>query len=140
MRNTVLRVLKNKWALAAVTATVVFGSAFAFAATLGINTSVLQAGNGSVTTCAASNIDATYTTAYSQSAHAYTVNDVKLADVSGCGSKKVTVEFTGASNAALGEASATLAASPGTSPVSIGAPSSTVDASAVTGLSIAIAG
>src|SRR5207253_7389461 len=52
MRTSINRILKQKWILAAVVGAVVFSSAYAFAATLGLTSAGLGAGNASVSTCA----------------------------------------------------------------------------------------
>jgi hypothetical protein len=60
--------LRKKWLLAAVAAAVVGSAAYAFAATLGINSTSLGAGNASVESCipSGSPATATYTTGYNQ--------------------------------------------------------------------------
>jgi hypothetical protein len=138
MRNNILRVLKNKWALAAIVATVVFSSAFAFAATLGVSGASLGAGNADVTSCATGSVGATYQTAYSASPRGYVVSNVVFSGLAGCGGKTLTADLTDGTNASLGQVTYSV---PGTPPSSatVAAPAGVL-ASNLNGISVAIAG
>lgn len=73
--------LRKKWLLAVVAAGVVGSAAYAFAATLGINSTSLGAGNASVASCIPSDspATATYTTGYNQALTGhYQVSTVKV--------------------------------------------------------------
>ena len=126
----------TKLVLAAVTASIVFAGMYGFAASLGLSSSGLGAGNAVVAACG-TGIQAAYTTAYSSSLPGYSVSQVNLSSIpNGCLSKSYRVQLTGAGGAAVGsEATGTLPASGTTATIST---SGNVDASAVTGISVVI--
>lgn len=126
----------TKLVLAAVAASVVFAGVYGFAASLGLSSSGLGAGNAVVAACG-SGIQAAYTTGYSATLPGYSVTQVNLSSIpAGCLSKSYRIQLTGAGGAAVGsEVTGTLPASGTTAAI---ATSGNVDASAVTGISVVI--
>jgi hypothetical protein len=126
----------TKMVIAAVAAATVFGGVYGFAASLGLTTSGLGAGNAVVAACG-SGIQASYTTTYSASVPGYSVNQVNLASIpAGCLSKAYRIQLTGAAGATIGsEMSGTLPASGTTASI---ATAGTPDASLVTGISVVV--
>jgi len=126
----------TKLVLAAVVASIVFAGVYGFAASLGLTSSGLGAGNAVVAACG-SGITAAYTTAYSATIPGYSVSQVNLASIpAGCLSKAYRIQLTGAAGAAVGsEMTGTLPASGTTAAIST---SGNVDASLVTGISVVV--
>ena len=126
----------TKLVLAAVVASIVFAGVYGFAASLGLTSSGLGAGNAVVAACG-TGINAAYTTAYSSSLPGYSVSQVNLTSVpAACLSKAYRIQLTGAAGATVGaEMTGTLPASGTTANIST---SGNVDASAVTGISVVV--
>lgn len=126
----------TKIVLAAVVASIVFAGVYGFAASLGLSSSGLGAGNAVVAACG-TGITASYTTAYSTTLPGYSVSSVNLASIpAGCLSKSYRIQLTGTGGAAVGsEMTGTLPASGTTANIST---SGNVDASAVTGISVVV--
>ena len=126
----------TKLVLAAVVASIVFAGVYGFAASLGLTSSGLGAGNAVVASCG-TGINAAYTTAYSSSLPGYSVSQVNLTSIpAGCLSKAYRIQLTGAGGAAVGtEMTGSLPASGTTANIST---SGNVDASAVTGVSVVV--
>ena len=126
----------TKLVLAAVVASIVFAGVYGFAASLGLTSSGLGAGNAVVAACG-TGINAAYTTAYSSSLPGYSVSQVNLTSIpAACLNKAYRIQLTGAGGAAVGtEVTGTLPASGTTANIST---SGNVDASAVTGISVVI--
>jgi len=126
----------TKLVLAAVVASIVFAGVYGFAASLGLTSSGLGAGNAVVASCG-TGINAAYTTAYSSSLPGYSVSQVNLTSIpAACLSKAYRIQLTGAGGAVVGsEMTGTLPASGTTANIST---SGNVDASAVTGISVVI--
>lgn len=126
----------TKMVIAAIAAATVFGGVYGFAASLGLTTSGLGAGNAVVAACG-SGIQASYTTTYSASVPGYSVSQVNLASIpAGCLSKAYRIQLTGAAGATIGsEMSGTLPASGTTAAIPT---SGTPDASLVTGISVVV--
>jgi hypothetical protein len=126
----------TKLVLAAVVASVVFAGVYGFAASLGLTSSGLGAGNAVVASCG-TGINAAYTTAYSASLPGYSVSQVNLTSIpAACLSKAYRIQLTGAAGATVGtEMTGTLPASGTTANVST---SGNVDASAVIGISVVV--
>ena len=126
----------TKIVLAAVVASIVFAGVYGFAASLGLGSSGLGAGNAVVASCG-TGIQAAYTTAYSATLPGYSVSQVNLSSIpAGCLSKSYRIQLTGAAGATVGaEMTGTLPASGTTANIST---SGNVDASAVTGISVVI--
>ena len=126
----------TKLVLAAVVSCIVFAGVYGFAASLGITSSGLGAGNAVVAACG-TGIQAAYTTAYASAIPGYSVSQVNLSTIPGtCLSKAYRIQLTGAAGAAVGsEMTGTLPASGTTATI---ATSGSVDASLVTGISVVI--
>jgi hypothetical protein len=126
----------TKLVLAAVVASIVFAGVYGFAASLGLSSSGLGAGDAVVASCG-TGIQAAYTTAYSSSLPGYSVSQVNLSSIpAACLSKAYRIQLTGAAGVTVGaEMTGTLPASGTTANIST---SGNVDASAVTGISVAI--
>ena len=126
----------TKLVLAAVVASIVFAGVYGFAASLGLSSSGLGAGNAVVAACG-TGIQAAYTTAYSSSLPGYSVSQVNLSSIpAACLSKSYRIQLTGAAGATVGaEMTGTLPASGTTANIST---SGNVDASAVTGISVVV--
>jgi len=126
----------TKLVLAAVVASIVFAGVYGFAASLGLTSSGLAAGNAVVAACG-TGINAAYTTAYSSSLPGYSVSQVNLTSIpAACLSKAYRIQLTGAAGATVGaEMTGTLPASGTTANIST---SGNVDASAVTGISVVV--
>lgn len=136
-----MRTIRNatrttKMVFAAIAAVVVFASTYGFAASLGLTTSGLGAGNAVVAACG-SGIQAAYTTAYVASIPGYAVSNVNLSSIpAACLSKSYKIQLTGAAGATIGsELSGTLPASGTTATI---ATSGNPDASLVTGISVVV--
>jgi len=126
----------TKLVVAAVVASIVFAGVYGFAASLGLTSSGLGAGNAVVAACG-TGINAAYTTAYSSTIPGYSVSQVNLSSIpAACLSKSYRIQLTGAAGAAVGsEMTGTLPASGTTASIST---SGAVDASLVTGISVVI--
>lgn len=126
----------TKLVLAAVMASIVFAGVYGFAASLGLGSSGLGAGNAVVASCG-TGIQAAYTTAYSATLPGYSVSQVNLSSIpAACLSKSYRIQLTGAAGVTVGaEMTGTLPAAGTTANIST---SGNVDASAVTGISVVI--
>jgi hypothetical protein len=126
----------TKLVLAAIVASIVFAGVYGFAASLGLSSSGLGAGNAVVASCG-TGIQAAYTTAYSATLPGYSVSQVNLSSIpAACLSKSYRIQLTGAAGATVGaEMTGTLPASGTTANVST---TGNVDASAVTGISVVV--
>jgi hypothetical protein len=126
----------TKLVLAAVVASIVFAGVYGFAASLGLTSSGLGAGDAVVASCG-TGINAAYTTAYSSSLPGYSVSQVNLTSIpAACLSKSYRIQLTGAAGATVGaEMPGTLPAAGTTANIST---SGNVDASAVTGISVVV--
>jgi hypothetical protein len=126
----------TKLVLAAVVASIVFAGVYGFAASLGLTSSGLGAGNAVVASCG-TGIKSAYTTSYISSLPGYSVSQVNLTSIpAACLSKSYRIQLTGAAGATVGaEMTGTLPASGTTANVST---SGNVDASAVTGISVVV--
>jgi hypothetical protein len=136
MRNIRNTTRTTKLVLAAIVASIVFAGVYGFAASLGLTSSGLGAGNAVVASCG-TGINAAYTTAYSSSLPGYSVSQVNLTSIpAACLSKAYRIQLTGAAGATVGaEMTGTLPASGTTANIST---SGNVDASAVTGISVVV--
>ena len=126
----------TKIVVAAVVASIVFAGVYGFAASLGLTSSGLGAGNAVVAACG-TGINVAYTTAYSSSIPGYSVSQVNLTSIpAACLSKSYRIQLTGAAGATIGsEMTGTLPASGTTANIST---SGTPDASLVTGVSVVV--
>ena len=127
---------RTKFAVAAVVASIVFAGVYGFAASLGITSSGLGAGNAVVAACG-TGINAAYTTAYSATIPGYSVSQVNLTAIPpACLNKSYRIQLTGAAGATVGaEMTGTLPASGTIANIST---SGNVDASLVTGISVVV--
>jgi hypothetical protein len=97
----VTSLLRKKLVLAVIAAGVVGAGAYAFAATLNVGGSTLQAGNANVTGCETSTLNPTYTTRFASGA--YEVATVTVTNIdAGCAGKTLKIVFTDGSNNPLG--------------------------------------
>lgn len=136
MRNIKNATRTTKFVLAAVVASIVFAGVYGFAASLGLGSSGLSAGSAVVATCG-SGMQAAYTTTYAAGLPGYSVSQINLSSIpAGCLSKSYKIQLTGAAGATVGpELTGSLPAAGTTYNVPTGA---TVDASAVTGISVVV--
>jgi hypothetical protein len=126
----------TKIVLAAVIASIVFAGVYGFAASLGLTSSGLGAGNAVVSSCG-TGINAAYSTTYTASIPGYSVSQVNLTGIpAACLGKSYKIQLTGNSGVAVGsEMSGSLPASGTTANVNtVGTP----DASLVTGISVVV--
>ena len=135
MRNIRNATRTTKLVVAAIVACIVFAGVYGFAASLGLTSSGLGAGNALVSACGAG-INAGYTTTYSSSIPGYSVSQVNLTSIpAACQSKSYKIQLTGAGGAPIGaEMTGTL---PAAATANI-ATSGTPDASLVTGVSVVV--
>ena len=126
----------KRFLIPAVVGVVTFGAVTAFAATLTVGSKSLGAGNATVAACNAS-AQVSYNTSYSATVPGYKVTTAPVTTAVGCASMAYKVTLTGASNASLGEITGTLDATGAASP---DFSASSIAASAVTGVSVAITG
>ena len=122
--------------IAGVVGAVVFGSVYAFAATLTVNSKTLGAGNGIVAACNAS-ANVSYNTAYSAALPGYRVTTAPVTSAATCATMAYRMTLTGAANASLGEITGTLDATGAASPDFTAA---NVAASNVLGVQLVISG
>src|ERR1051325_3402827 len=89
--------LRKRAVVALILGGVMFSSVYAFAATLGVNSAQLAAGNASVISCVATNVNASYLIAYDQniSAGGYRVDKIVRSGLAGCAGKSITADLTG---------------------------------------------
>ena len=95
--NETLRALLRKRAiLALLVGAAVFGSVYAFAATLSVSSLSLGAGNSSVSTCTSS-VTASYSISYdaTMTTPGYRVSGITINNISTCSGKTITVDLTG---------------------------------------------
>ena len=126
----------TKIVLAAVIASIVFAGVYGFAASLGLTSSGLGAGNAVVSSCG-TGINAAYSTTYTASIPGYSVSQVNLTGIpAACLGKQYKIQLTGASGVAVGsEMSGALPASGTTASINT---SGTPDASLVTCISVVV--
>jgi len=131
---------KRRTLFAGVLALTIFGAVYGFAATLGVASNNLSAGNTSVASCQTGNVTGTYTTAYDSTIQGYKVSGVTVTGLSAaCATKTVSATLTDSSNNAIGTAlTGTVPAGGGT--LALSAPSVVTSAANVVGVSIAING
>jgi hypothetical protein len=132
-------------ALALLIGAIVFGAVYGLAASLGVSSKALGAGNSSVVACQSTTLTAGYAVLYDSSIPGYkvgvlTVTGLDTTSGTNCASKafRITLTGPGASNASLGEVTGTTPAS-GTS-FTADFTSLGVSAASVTGVHITISG
>lgn len=122
----------------------VFGAIYGLAASLGVNTDTLGAGNKVVAACQSGTLTASYATAYDSTVPGYEVSVVTINGLdtatspTNCASKSFKVILTGSGNSSLGEVTGTTPAS-GTSFTASFA-SANVAAADVLGIHVVITG
>lgn len=123
-------------------ATVIFGAVYGLAASLGVSSGSLGAGNSAVASCQSTTLTMGYATAYSAALPGYAIGVVTangLDTTAGhCASKAFKVTLVNGSNASLGEVTGTTPAS-GTS-FTADFTSANVPAASVTGVHVVITG
>lgn len=136
--SKVLKGLARKRFLVATAAAVtVFAGVYGFAASLDVGTNKLSAGNAAVASCQSATTTSTYDLAYDATLGGYKVSDVKVTGIStACNNLPIAVTLTGSGNSSL----ASMSGNTGTTGNVTLTPASTVDASTVTGVSVAISG
>jgi hypothetical protein len=140
MSKAMKALAKRRVLFASVLALTIFGAVYGFAATLGVSTNTLSAGNATVASCQTGSVTGTYTTAYDSTIPGYKVTGVTVTGISSaCAGKTVSATLTDSSNNAIGTAMT------GTAPVGGGtlaltAPSAITSAANVAGVSVAING
>ncbi len=133
----------KRLALAVLIGGAVFGGIYGLAASLGLSSKNLGAGNSSVAACQSGTLTAGYATAYDSTLPGYKVGVVTMdgldtTSATNCSSKSFKVTLTGGSNASLGEITGTTPASGTTFTADF--TSSNVAATNVTGIHVVIAG
>jgi hypothetical protein len=123
MRKLIFKALRKKPIVALVVGAVVFSSAFAFAATLGVSAGSLGAGNAAVTSCTSA-ISTNYTVAYDNTLPGYKVNNVTVTGtLTSCANKNLTVDLVNGSNVSIGQISHAITSSEATAgSISLAAP------------------
>ena len=130
-------------AVAVLVGGVVFGAVYGVAASLGVSSKSLGAGNASVSACQTGTLTASYAVSYDSSLPGYkvgvvTVSGLDTTSPTNCASKAFRVTLTNSSNASLAEVTGTTPASGTTFTADF--TSSGVLASSVTGVHVSIAG
>ena len=139
MKKTMKTLLRKRVVFAGVLALTVFGAVYGFAATLNVGSNALSAGNATVASCQASGTPTgTYQLAYDSTLGNYKISGVTVSNLdTNCAGKSISVTLTGTSNSNLTTLTGTVPVGGG----SLALPtSSTVAASAVSGIDVAIAG
>jgi hypothetical protein len=130
-------------ALAVLVGVLVFGAVYGLAASLGVSSKSLGAGNASVAACQSATLTATYAVSYDSTIPGYkvgvvTVTGLDTTSTTNCASKSFRITLTNSSNTSLAEVTGTTPAS-GTS-FTADFSSSNVPAANVAGVHLAIAG
>jgi hypothetical protein len=121
----------------------VFATVYGFAASLSVTSASLGAGTSAVAACQSTALNVTYTPTYASSIPGYEATTVTVNGLDEtapkCGGKAIRVTLTGpgASNASLGEQTATLATGAGTTQAFT---FTGVSAASVTGVHVVISG
>lgn len=159
-RTRIESLLRQRRLLVAATiGATVFVSVYAFAASLNVSSQTLGAGNSVVASCIPNpaSVTVSYGTTYDPAVPGYRVSSVTITattvppGLTACAGKTITVDFTGAANASLGEVTTTIAASSPPPTLTIPVPATgaspapggaqfPVNAASVTGVSAVIAG
>jgi hypothetical protein len=138
MRNSLRALMKKKTLFAFVLALTIFGAVYGFAATMGISSNQLSAGNATVASCQTTSPVASYSLVYDSTLVGYKVGTVTVTSLdAACATKALSVTFTGASGVNLLTIPGTVQAGGG---IQVITPGSTVPAASVTGLSVAVSG
>jgi membrane-bound inhibitor of C-type lysozyme len=123
-------------------ATIIFGAVYGLAASLGVSSGSLGAGNSAVASCQSTTLTVSYATAYSASLPGYAVGVVTASGLDTtaghCASKAFKVTLVNGSNTSLGEVTGTTPASGTTFTADF--TSASVSAAGVTGVHVVITG
>ena len=140
MHKLLTNIVKRKTLLALVLALTIFGAVYGFAATLSVGANTLSAGNASVASCQQTGTPTgTYNIAYDTTTAAYKISSVVVTglDATNCSGKTVSVQLTNTAGTTLVGTQMTGTVS-GTSLTLT--PASTIAASSVGGVAVAING
>jgi len=141
MHSILKSLMKKKTVFAIVLALTIFGAVYGFAATLNVGANTLSAGNATVASCQTTGTPTgTYSIAYDTTTTAYKVSGVTVTglDTANCQGKALSVTLTGTNGTAV---LATLSGTvPSTGSTLALTPGSTIAASSVSGVSVAING
>ena len=139
MHTLLSNLIKRRTLFALVLALTIFGAVYGFAATLSVGANTLSAGNAQVAACQTGQAKGTYAIAYDTTQKAYEVSGVTVTglDATNCANKTVSVTLTGTNGTAILGSTMTGTVTATTLALT---PSSTVLASDVTGVSVAING
>ena len=140
MTKLLSNLIKRKTLFALVLALTIFGAVYGFAATLNVGANTLSAGNASVASCQQTGTPTgTYNIAYDTTTAAYKVSSIVVTglDATNCSGKTVSVQLTNTAGTTLVGTQMTGTVS-GTSLTLT--PASTIAASAVGGVAVAING
>lgn len=138
MEGKVGKVGKKRALLAVLVGATVFGGIYGLAASLGVSSGALGAGDATVVACQSTAITVGYSPSYSGGSYSATTVSINGLDTAAnkCGSKAIKVTLSGAGGASLGEQTDTTPSSGTSMNVSF----SGVSAAAVEGVSVAITG
>ena len=133
----------RRFLVALLVGAVVFGAVYGLAASLGVGSKSLGAGNASVSACQSGTLTVGYAVAYDSSLPGYkvgvvTVSGLDTTSATNCASKAFRITLTNSSNASLAEVTGTTPASGTTFTADF--TSSGILASNVTGVHVSIAG
>jgi hypothetical protein len=93
MRNMLTNLPRRRLVIVLVAATAVFGAVFAFAASLGVSSASLGAGDAVVSSCDTNGVSASYSTTYSSG---YKVSAITVSGIAAaCDGKTVSATLTG---------------------------------------------
>jgi hypothetical protein len=141
MRKAMKALTRKRTLFAVVLSLTIFGAVYGFAATLGVNSNTLSAGNATVASCQQTGTPTgTYTTAYDTTLGGYKVASVVVTglDNTNCANKAISVTLTGTGNSVLQTITGTVPSSGNLTLTPAASP--TISAAAVTGVSVAING
>jgi hypothetical protein len=129
----------TRWIAAGLSGLVAFGAVWAAAAQLTVNSSTLGAGTSVVASCDTNGVDVSYTNSWDAVNKHFKVGSVVVTNLDdACRGKAMTIELQDSSNVSLSEDSGTVATgTTGVNTTTVNMASS-VDASAVANISIAI--
>jgi hypothetical protein len=125
--------------VALLVAVVIFAAVYGLAASLGVSSSSLGAGNSSVAACQSGTLTSSYATSYDSTIPGYKVGVVTVSGLaSTCYSKSFRVTLANSSNTSLGEVTGTTPSSGSTFTADF--TSSNVSAAGLAGVHVLIAG
>jgi hypothetical protein len=134
--------MRKRIAVAIASGTVIFGGVYGFAASLGVSSGTIGAGNSAVASCQSTTLTPAYASSYSSTLPGYTVGVVTVngldTTAGKCASKSFRISLVNSSNTSLGEVTGTTPAS-GTS-FTADFTSSNVSAANVTGVHVLVTG